>query len=110
MIPASIPRIVLKPTANAAVVGREVEEHGAAGPSQPRWRTTTTVAPRAEADQATDQADDGRLGDELADDPASRATDGALDADLARALGDAHGHRVDDRQATDDQADRRRRR
>ena len=35
------------------------------------------------------------------------SADRALDADLARPLGDAHGHRVDDRQAADDQADDR---
>ena len=65
------------------------------------------MAPESEADDAADDADQAGLGHELADDPAARATDGALDADLAGPLGDAHGHRVDDRQATDDEADDR---
>ena len=54
-----------------------------------------------------DDADHAGLGHELADDPAARAADGALDADLAGSLGDAHGHRVDDREAADDEADDR---
>ena len=52
-------------------------------------------------------ADHAGFRDELAEDPPPRAADRALDADLARPLGDAHGHRVDDRQAADDEADRR---
>ena len=61
--------------------------------------------PESEPDQAADEADEPGLGDQLADDPPARAADRALDADLPGSLVDRHRHRVDDRQAADDQAD-----
>ena len=105
-MPATMPRIVLKATANSAVPGvrskRIVPELAPASLAR-----KTTIGAEREAEEAADDADQAGLGDELADDPPARSADGALDADLARPLGDAHGHRVDDRQATDDQADDR---
>ena len=108
-MPATMPRIVQKATAKIAVPG--VRSNRIVPEARPAsFARTTTRAPSDEADDAADEADQAGLGNELADDPAARAADGALDADLARPLGDAHRHRVDDRQATDDQADDARRR
>ena len=99
-----MPRIVEKATAKMAVPGvrsKRIVPDDAAGLVGEDDHDRT----EHQADHAADEADDGRLGHQLADDPSSRAADGALDPDLARPLRDRHRHRVDDRQATDHQAD-----
>src|SRR5260370_5164441 len=61
------------------------------------------------ADQSTDGTDQGRLYQELAHDVDRCRADGLLEADLADAFGDGHEHRVDDRQAADDEREQSRR-
>ncbi len=58
-------------------------------------------------EQAADEAQQGRLHEELAEDRAARGADGLADADLAGPLGDRDQHDVGDPDPADQQADRR---
>src|SRR6202035_596464 len=57
----------------------------------------------AVANHPADDADQRRLSQELSHDVERRRTDRLLQADLPHTLGHRHEHRVDDRQAADDQ-------
>src|SRR5664280_3298367 len=57
-------------------------------------------------DQAAEDGQHGRLEQELADDVAASGADRLANADLARALRDAHQHDVHDPDAADEQRDR----
>src|SRR3954453_15904107 len=98
MIPATIPRIVLKPTANAAVCAVRSKRTVPLDRPASLTRTTTpaprpspTPRPRGARARAAPPPDAPGRGAEPGRDGPRRAADGPPDADLAGPLGHAHG-------------------